>query len=122
MRRDQILRQQPVISGNLNPADLPNPHEPVRSEETVDGHAVNWAGMHQQTVLPQEPSSLHKNSDELPSQQHTYQNPVAELTDGHNGHSNNTYHGEEQPHEAEQPAGKQHWLARMLHIAPVKSR
>ena len=34
MRRDQILRQQPIISGNLPPADLPNPHEPIRSEET----------------------------------------------------------------------------------------
>src|SRR6266700_5670589 len=36
MRRDQILRQEPVIMGNLAPADLPNPHEPVRSEETID--------------------------------------------------------------------------------------
>jgi UDP-N-acetylmuramyl pentapeptide phosphotransferase/UDP-N-acetylglucosamine-1-phosphate transferase len=122
MRRDQILRQQPVISGNLNPADLPNPHEPVRSEEIADGHVVSWAGMNQQTTLPQEPSSLRKNSGGLSSQQHTSQDPVAELNDGHNGHSNNIYHGEEQPHEAEQPAGKQHWLARMLHITSVKSR
>lgn len=36
MRRDQILRQEPVLTGNLAPADLPNPHEPVRSEETID--------------------------------------------------------------------------------------
>jgi len=36
IRRDQILRQEPVIMGNLAPADLPNPHEPVRSEETID--------------------------------------------------------------------------------------
>src|SRR5205823_5232557 len=35
IRRDQILRQPPVISGNLPPADLPNPHEPIRSEETM---------------------------------------------------------------------------------------
>lgn len=34
LRRDQILRQNPVLTGNLAPADLPNPHEPVRSEET----------------------------------------------------------------------------------------
>ena len=35
MRRDQILRQQeePILEGNLPPADLPNPYEPVRSEE-----------------------------------------------------------------------------------------
>nr|MBA2680332.1 hypothetical protein [Ktedonobacteraceae bacterium] len=37
MRRDQILRQQkeePILEGNLPPADLPNPYEPVHSEET----------------------------------------------------------------------------------------
>src|SRR5579859_3832446 len=37
MRLDQILRSSPVISGNLPPADLPNPHEPIRIEETRDG-------------------------------------------------------------------------------------
>ena len=44
MRRDQILRQQePILAGNLPPADLPNPHEPVRSEETTDGHSGSWS-------------------------------------------------------------------------------
>ncbi len=42
MRRDQIQRQPPVITGNLPPADLPNPHEPIRSEETWDGHSGSW--------------------------------------------------------------------------------
>ncbi len=37
IRRDQILRQEPILMGNLAPADLPNPHEPVRTEETIDG-------------------------------------------------------------------------------------
>lgn len=41
MRRDQILRQEPIISGNLPPADLPNPFEPVRNEEKMDGNG-NW--------------------------------------------------------------------------------
>ncbi len=36
MRRDQIMRQPPMIKGNLLPADLPNPHEPIYNEETVD--------------------------------------------------------------------------------------
>src|SRR6266571_3907268 len=36
LRRDQILKQEPILSGNLSPADLPNPHEPVRSDETFD--------------------------------------------------------------------------------------
>jgi UDP-N-acetylmuramyl pentapeptide phosphotransferase/UDP-N-acetylglucosamine-1-phosphate transferase len=37
MRRDQIL-STPVLTGNLPPADLPNPHEPIRSDETLDTH------------------------------------------------------------------------------------
>ncbi len=118
IKRDQILRQQPVITGNLPPADLPNPHEPIRSEETRDGHVANWVGMHQQTAWPQGPSSPHAKNDGL----HSRQGQVAELVDAQNGHSSSTNHGEEQQQEAAQPTGKQHWLARMLHITPVKSR
>jgi len=39
MRRDQILRKQkeePILEGNLPPADLPNPYEPVHSEDTEE--------------------------------------------------------------------------------------
>ncbi len=44
MRRDQILRHQaPVLSGNLPPADMPNPYEPIRSEEIEDGPAGGWS-------------------------------------------------------------------------------
>lgn len=41
IRRDLILRQAPVLTGNLAPADLPNPHEPIRIEET-QGHIGDW--------------------------------------------------------------------------------
>ncbi len=37
MRREQILKPEPILTGNLAPADLPNPYEPVRSEETYEG-------------------------------------------------------------------------------------
>ena len=122
MRRDQILRQQPVITGNLPPADLPNPHEPVRSEEIRDGHLVSWTDAHQQTEWPQESAPSYKNNDGL-YPQHTHQDQAVVLTNGQNGHSNNnTVNGEEQPREAIQPAGKQHWLARMLHIPSTRSR
>ncbi len=122
MRRDQILRQQPVITGNLPPADLPNPHEPVRSEEIRDGHLVSWTDAHQQTEWSQETTPSYKNNDGL-YPQHTHQDQAVVLTNGHNGHSNNnTVKGEEQPHEDRQGDGKQHWLARMLHIPPIKSR
>src|SRR5437764_9877553 len=36
MRLDKIMRPTPVISGNLPPADLPNPNDPIRMEETMD--------------------------------------------------------------------------------------
>jgi hypothetical protein len=42
MRRDQIVRQPPILTGNLAPADLPNPHEPIRSEETQDRRGGGW--------------------------------------------------------------------------------
>jgi hypothetical protein len=37
MRRDQIAqKQEPIIAGNLPPADLPNPYEPVSNDESGD--------------------------------------------------------------------------------------
>src|SRR5437588_171554 len=42
MRREQIVRELTLLSGNLPPADLPNPHEPVRSEETADERVGDW--------------------------------------------------------------------------------
>jgi len=123
MRRDQILRQQPVITGNLPPADLPNPHEPVRSEEIRDGHLASWAEAHQQTDWPQETSSSYKNNDGRYPPQHMYPDQTIIVTNGHNGHmNNNTLNGEEQSYEVAPPVEKQHWLARMLHIPQAKSR
>jgi UDP-N-acetylmuramyl pentapeptide phosphotransferase/UDP-N-acetylglucosamine-1-phosphate transferase len=37
MRRDLIRKPEPILTGNFAPADLPNPYEPVRSEESYDG-------------------------------------------------------------------------------------
>jgi phospho-N-acetylmuramoyl-pentapeptide-transferase len=120
MRREQILRQEPMITGSLRPADLPNPHEPIRSEEIHDGHLASWTEAHQQIPWPQETSSSYKNSDGLHASQHAHQDQSEIVINGHNGHSNNTLNGEELPPEAIQLAGKQHWLARMLHIPPTK--
>jgi hypothetical protein len=90
MRRDQILRQQPVITGNLPPADLPNPHEPVRSEEIREGHLVSWTEAHQQTDWQQENSSSYKNNDGLYPPQQVYPNQVVKDKNRHNGQTNNT--------------------------------
>jgi phospho-N-acetylmuramoyl-pentapeptide-transferase len=62
MRRDQILNQEPIYSGNLPPADLPNPHEPIRSEETTDGHSGPWP--------PLKASPYPINNEELTDEEH----------------------------------------------------
>ncbi len=122
MRRDQILRQPPMITGNLPPADLPNPHEPIRSEETLDGRAGNWKEPHHQTVRQQGSSMPHMQSDGAFSQQHAFEGQVVELSNGQNGHINNFYADEEQPREAAQSTRRRHWLARILHITAARSR
>jgi UDP-N-acetylmuramyl pentapeptide phosphotransferase/UDP-N-acetylglucosamine-1-phosphate transferase len=52
MRRDQLFTPEPILEGNLLPADLPNPYEPVRQEET-SGMLGVWD--------PNQPS-LHSNN------------------------------------------------------------
>ena len=122
IRRDQILRQQPpVITGSLRPADLPNPHEPVRSEEIQDGHLVSWTEAHQQKERTQEHSSSKSNENHY-LQQHTLQDQVVITKNRHNGHTDNMLNGEEQPHQTTQSAEKQHWLARMLHRSPTNEQ
>jgi phospho-N-acetylmuramoyl-pentapeptide-transferase len=121
MRRDQILRQQPpVITGSLRPADLPNPHEPVRSEEIQDGHLVSWTEVHQQKGRSQEPST--KSNDNQYLQQHVQQDQVVISSNGHNGHADNALDGDEQTQQTTRPAGKQHWLTRMMHRSPTNEK
>lgn len=45
MKRDQIMRREPILSGNLAPADLPNPHEPIRSSEIEDEPIDPWSSI-----------------------------------------------------------------------------
>ena len=54
MRRDQLFAPEPILEGNLLPADLPNPYEPVRQEET-SGMLGVWE--------PNKPSSYIENDD-----------------------------------------------------------
>jgi UDP-N-acetylmuramyl pentapeptide phosphotransferase/UDP-N-acetylglucosamine-1-phosphate transferase len=120
MRIDQILRQQPVITGSLRPADLPNPHEPVRSEEILDGHIASWTEAHQQTEWTHDASSSNMHNDGLYPPQNAHLDQAELVNNRHNGHLNNTLDAAEQPHESRQPTGKQHWLTRMLHIPHAK--
>lgn len=42
MRRDQILQQAAIMAGNIAPADLPNPHEPISRPDLKDGDFSEW--------------------------------------------------------------------------------
>ena len=122
MRRDQIVRQQPpVITGSLRPADLPNPHEPVRSEEIRDGHLVSWTEAHQQTEWSHETTSSVTNNDARHPQQHAKLDEPMGVSNGHNGHSSNTAYADEHSREASQAVEKQRWFARILHIPQAKN-
>jgi UDP-N-acetylmuramyl pentapeptide phosphotransferase/UDP-N-acetylglucosamine-1-phosphate transferase len=46
MKRDQIMRKlqpQQILMGNLPPADMPNPHEPIREEEVENRRTNPWS-------------------------------------------------------------------------------
>lgn len=42
MRRDQIMKEPPILTGNLGPADLPNPHAPVSTETIIEDSLNDW--------------------------------------------------------------------------------
>lgn len=109
MRRDQILRPPPVLSGNLPPADLPNPHEPIRSEETIDG-LVNWA-------VPQSPSSFDTDDSDDEEQQVT--SPLRSNVVTQPGLNGNTMGKGAAPGHVPTP-GQHSWLVRLLRLAPDK--
>jgi UDP-N-acetylmuramyl pentapeptide phosphotransferase/UDP-N-acetylglucosamine-1-phosphate transferase len=147
MRRDQILRQEPMITGNLPPADLPNPHEPIRSEEMQDGHAGSWMEASQiafdaftnghedippgqtdysqaEWKVPQslEPLLPYTGDSASSSQERRDENGVAKGVDGSNGHTRNVHAQEEQLQQATQSTVKRNWLARMFRLSPSKDR
>ena len=112
IKRDQILRQQPILSGNLPPADLPNPHEPVRREETQDGHREPWSPR-------KSPSYALDSVDEEQLTTGSLLNDVSPLSS--NGYSATvTPTGRVQPSvtlgSLPSPTTRQNWLARLLRL------
>ncbi len=102
MRRDQILRQEPIISGNLAPADLPNPYEPVRNEEkegwmmAKPDNYEDEDGEEQQITVP-----LHK--------------------DGATNHINNG-HSANVELVTRDSAGRKNWLDRLIYPSHERDR
>lgn len=85
MRRDQIARQEPILSGNLQLADLPNPHQPVSSEETVDKHPGKWSSLQTTPHPTNNDGDEHVKTQlrtETPhaSDTHSYHHPIVQHT------------------------------------------
>jgi UDP-N-acetylmuramyl pentapeptide phosphotransferase/UDP-N-acetylglucosamine-1-phosphate transferase len=104
MRLDQILRSSPVISGNLPPADLPNPHEPIRIEETRDG-LRGW------TTTPAN-SSL--NGDDNDDEERQITSPLRSDAASNGSASSAPLR------YATPPPAERNWLVRFLRLAPGK--
>ena len=108
LQRDQIMA--PLISGNLSPADLPNPFEPVRTEEMLDGHVGSLLGA---------------TKDEDGEQEHGIAEPVssevvaASAQNGVNGDSHedglqrSALAGEQLSMIHPAPTARKHWWVRM---------
>jgi UDP-N-acetylmuramyl pentapeptide phosphotransferase/UDP-N-acetylglucosamine-1-phosphate transferase len=104
MRLDQILRSSPVISGNLPPADLPNPHEPIRIEETRDG-LRGWNTT---------PANSSLNGDDNDDEERQRTSPLRSDA-ASNGSAISAALHYTTPHTAEG-----NWLVRFLRLAPGK--
>ncbi len=122
IRRDQIMQQQPLITGNLSPADLPNPHEPIRSDASFDersdaGFAPLSQSSHANYTYSDDASSVHPHPTPLPSSDGR---DKARLKNDSNGHG----HEGEQPglsHPASPGATRNSWLTRLRHTPPEKT-
>jgi UDP-N-acetylmuramyl pentapeptide phosphotransferase/UDP-N-acetylglucosamine-1-phosphate transferase len=70
MRRDQIMKQPPILTGNLGPADLPNPHAPVSTESSLDDSLSAWVAPHSNALdIEKGSSSVATRTEERPGLQ-----------------------------------------------------
>lgn len=106
LRRDEIVQQPPFISGNLPLADMPNPHEPVRLEETQDGRNGSW----NDADFYEEDDEKHLLNSSLGSQAGTL--PAT------NGHDSSMGTSALSP-SASMPV-RQNWLIRLVRPFPHK--
>ncbi len=98
LRRDSIVQQPPILTGNLSPADLPNPHEPITAETPLDERVGNG--------FSSSPPSSHPALRPA---------PLPPLASGARYEANGSDHQEEQ---LARPALRSGWLARLRHTPP----
>ncbi|GCE46528.1 UDP-N-acetylmuramyl pentapeptide phosphotransferase/UDP-N-acetylglucosamine-1-phosphate transferase [Thermosporothrix hazakensis] len=110
MRRDQILQTaEPILTGNLAPADLPNPHEPIRSEETTDGHTGPWMAIKSSKLYPinNENGDGEENTRTAP-----LRNEMATIARS-NGHNGKATEQSPQSDSANNNGARTGWISRL---------
>jgi UDP-N-acetylmuramyl pentapeptide phosphotransferase/UDP-N-acetylglucosamine-1-phosphate transferase len=117
MRRDQILQQQPepIFTSN-NPADMPNPHEPVQSSESGHGPDTSWSPL-QTAIYPDESDDeeqhptapLRSNSSSIKGNTHALHDGIPPTGPA----SQNLLLTNQQGQPAIQPSAR-NWFARLL--------
>jgi UDP-N-acetylmuramyl pentapeptide phosphotransferase/UDP-N-acetylglucosamine-1-phosphate transferase len=121
MRRDQILRVPPVITGNLAPADLPNPHEPIRTNETINLNMDNSIDLENWVTAPQTPPyhTPDEHNGQNPQMAQMFLNdavPYAAMN-GNGASMNNTTPPLKTPSSSSSGTQK-NWFSRLLHLPP----
>ncbi|GER83018.1 MAG: hypothetical protein IMW90_12780 [Thermogemmatispora sp.] len=130
IKREDLLRHQepPLITGNLGPADVPNPHEPVSGTE-AEAVQESWPLPVTKTVEETAERQSTSGSDRLPPEALPRDTRLEAI---HNGHSApdarhlaaTTGMGEREPtstgsSQAARTQGRSHsplsWLQRFLH-------
>lgn len=102
MRREHITKQPPILTGNLGPADLPNPHDPVSMESMLDVEEAldEWIAPHT-AVLDGE-----KGQSSVVTQ-------VEEMLNARTSDAESVLDAETTGEELVSPPNRPHWLTRM---------
>jgi UDP-N-acetylmuramyl pentapeptide phosphotransferase/UDP-N-acetylglucosamine-1-phosphate transferase len=113
--RDQILRSEPIISGNLPPADLPNPFEPIRNEEKMDGSG-NW-------IEPPPVPSYNGDDDGNDNNGNAPTSPLQnDILTVHAANSAKHTNGSTGYYTTPPTIStNRNWLSRLLHLSPDKA-
>ena len=109
MRREHIMRQPPILTGNLGPADLPNPHDPVSTESVLEvEEALNeWIAPHTAAL------EAEKGQASIATQ-------VEEILNSHTPNAEETPSAEPAGEELVSPPNHPSWLTRMRRSSSQK--
>ena len=117
MRRDQIMKQPPILTGNLGPADLPNPHAPVSAESGLDDSLGGWIAPRPSALDAGKGSpSVATQVDERPGSSSQSPSPEAKST----FHAGSASNPQTQPQPMAASETRPSWLSRIRRSSSEK--